>query len=212
MRILILSDSLGLPRNVDGQLVSYEDTYVYLLKKKYPQHEILHVGIGGATMLDIKTQSLYYPVAKPNLVFIQCGIVDCAPRAFSKFESKIIRELKLKKVFNPFVSFLRKYRKHTYTSPKKFGRYINEINSNFASATQNVYYIGIIPGSNDYEMVLPNIIKQINLYNDILQKEGIRFIDNKDFPMDGILPDHHHLNKKGNLLIFKKIDEIIASQ
>lgn len=212
MRILILSDSLGLPRDFKGEKVLYEETYIYLLKKRFPNSDIIHVGIGGATMADIKKQSLYYPAMSPDFVFIQCGIVDCAPRAFTKFESKVIRKLRLKKVFNPFVIFLRKYRRHTYTSKRKFKKYILDINKNFKKTTNQIYYLGILPGSDEYEVLLPKITNQINIYNNILEKEGLWYVDNSDFPLDGILSDHHHLNAYGNIIIFNKILNIIEKK
>jgi hypothetical protein len=212
MRVLILSDSLGLPREINNELVSFEDTYVYLLRKKYPKADIVHLGIGGATMADIYKQSLYYPVMNPDYVFIQCGIVDCAPRAFTRFESKVIRELRLKKLFNLLVKFLRRYRKHTYTTKRKFKKYIHLTNNNFKVKTDRIFYIGILPGSEDYEKLLPNIKKQIKAYNNILKLEGVNYIGNEDFPREGILLDHHHLNVKGNEIIFNKIDNILSSE
>lgn len=208
MKVLILTDSLGLPRDVDGIKVAYEETYPYLLKKKYQNIEIIHVGIGGATIVDIYRQICYYSVIKADLTFIQCGIVDCAPRAFRKFESKVINKLKLKSLFDPLVYALRKYRKHTYTSPREFKKYLRLTNSK-NHQDEKFYYLGILPGSEAYEKLLPNITKQVKKYNGFLKNQNQHYIDNQNFDTDGILPDHHHLSAKGNVIIFNKISAII---
>ena len=42
-------------------------------------------------------------------------------------------------------------------------------------------------------------------YNKIL-KANNEFINNDDFPINAIISDFHHLNEKGHLLIYEKIE------
>lgn len=208
MKVLILTDSLGLPRNSNGEFVKYEETYPYLLKKEFADKlELIHVGIGGATIEDIRKQISYYTVLDPDITFIQCGIVDCAPRAFRKFESKVIKKLKFDIFFKPLVRFLRIYRKHTYTSQRMFKNTIQRIKKD-PNIARNLHFIGILPAHDEYEKIMPGIKSQIEIYNRILAKEN-NFIDNSDFPFSGILKDYHHLNKEGNQLIYSKLSEVI---
>jgi len=207
MKILFLTDSLSLPRDGKDEKVFYEDTYPYLLKKKYKEIDFVFLGIGGATATDLYRQSSYYKGLNADLVFLQCGIVDCAPRPFRKTESIIIKKLKLRFLFKPLVKFLTKYRNYRYSSPSRFNKSTKRIKQN-AFADVSMYSIGILPASNEYEKKLPGIIKSINKYNNIL-KRNYDFIDTSDIPFDGILSDHHHLNKKGHLIIFNKLTSII---
>ena len=208
MKILILTDSLGLPRDYQNNIVTYEETYTYSLRKEFPNYDIIYVGIGGATIDKIYEQLCYYKVLNSDLTFIQCGVVDCAPRAFRKFESKVIKKLKLKWLFKPFIIFLRKYRKYRFTTPRKFNKYLALING-LISSKNHFYYLGILPASDEYEKVLPNMKMHIKKYNDYLQESPANFINNLDFPFEGLLDDHHHMNKIGHDFIFEKIKNII---
>jgi len=209
MRFLFLTDSLSLPRNGKVEKVSYEETYPYLLKKTFPQHDFVFLGIGGSTIKDLYRQSSYYVDLKPDLTFIQCGIVDCAPRPFRKLETRIINKLKLRFLFKPFVKWLVKNRGYKYTKIKTFDNTIKELLSNQFQNYKN-YAIGILPASVEYEQKLKGITQSINDYNNVLKSNYTNhFIDNTDFPKNGLLSDFHHLNAKGHQFIFKKISKII---
>ena len=55
-RILIISDSLALPRSNPEETL-YEETYPYLLKKDY---EVMQLSYGGGTIGEIVHQAHYY--------------------------------------------------------------------------------------------------------------------------------------------------------
>ncbi len=207
MKILFLTDSLSLPRADTSEKVSLEETYFHQLKKHFPEHEFVLVAIGGATIFDLYKQLFYYKALEADLVFLQCGIVDCAPRAFTKNETKFLTKTKLSKVVKPLQHFLRKYRGHRYTKPAKFHRYLTSFCNELKSST--IYSIGILPGSTAYDKLVPGISKSIERYNKMLAAQT-KFIDNASFPADGIMADHHHLNAKGHTVIFDKIKEIIT--
>jgi len=208
MKILFLTDSLSLPRNTQTERVEYEHTYPYLLKKKFPKHDFVFVGVGGGTISNLFNQSLYYTAFNPDLVFLQSGIVDCAPRPFRKIEKKIINELRIRFLFAPFVKFLAKNRNYKYTSIKRFNYFSQHLKKLFNDS--EIYSIGILPASAKYEKKLPGITKSIAEYNEIL-KQNFNYIDNSNFPEDGILSDFHHLNDKGHKIIFDKVSEIVGS-
>ncbi len=206
MTILFLTDSLSLPRDGKIEKVKYEDTYPFLLKKKFAEHDFIFLGIGGATITDLHRQSSYYKGVNPDLVFIQCGIVDCAPRPFRKLETKIINKLKLRFLFKPVVKYLVKHRNYKYTKPNTFNTLLSKMKNDFFFNAK-VYGIGILPASEQYEQKLKGITKSIKTYNLIIA-DNLIYIDNIDFPEDGVLSDFHHLNKKGHKFIFKKLEKI----
>ena len=95
IKILVFSDSLGLPRNTP-QAVNWEETWVQLLSKIYC---VEYCAIGGAKVSDLSRQISYYKIFNPDIVIVQSGIVDCAPRALTEFEKQIIERFAILKSF-----------------------------------------------------------------------------------------------------------------
>lgn len=207
-RIFIITDSLSLPRKYGKEYVTYDVIYPQLLIMEYPQVEFIHIAYGGATITELFLQlKNYYALVNPDLIILQAGIVDCAPRALGKIELEIVKKFKLFRLVKPFFSILRKYRRITYTKTKEFRKKIQEIKSIFPGI--QVWSIGILPGSTEYDKKVPRVSKNIDKYNEILCLET-HFIDNSDFPPDGIMADHHHLSKKGHEIIFNKLAEEVS--
>lgn len=206
-KVLILTDSLSLPREISGgSVVKYHETYVFLLRKSNPNIEFIHVGIGGATISQLDSLVKYYVFAEPDLVVIHCGIVDCAPRALSEFELLFFGKIRLLRLILPFTKFLRKYRKLTYTKPKVFLNTLQKIRNSFKNV--ELITVGILPSCEAYEALAPGITENILKFNKILEEEG-NYIDNSDFPRAGIIEDHHHLSSIGQFEIYKKLNAII---
>ena len=203
-KMLILTDSVSLPRKTDKGSVVWEDTYVYRLKNIYPQYEIIPVLIGAATIKDIRNQVNYYAILNPEIVIIQCGIVDCTPRAFGRIEMELIKKLRLFRLTKPFVKFLRKYRAHKYVSLKKFEQSLLALKTYL---NPDIFFaLSILPSCEDYEKKAPGITKSIEEYNSILKKHTT-YVDLSKIPRNAILKDHHHINEQGHDFIFKSILE-----
>ena len=209
MRILFLTDSLSLPRESEKENVSYEDTYVSKLRKRFPECTIADSAIGGATIKDLYGQVFYYKSFKPDIVIIQSGIVDCAPRAYRNFGKKVLVKLGLISKLKGLTRFLRKYRGYTLTKPSKFDSFLKRMRADFSES--KFYSLGILEASDEYEKKVPNIKRNIRRYNDLL-KVNSTFIDNSDIPFEAIMDDHHHLNSKGHQLIFGKLEQLIITQ
>lgn len=208
MRILFLTDSLSLPRLNTEEQVDLEDTYIEKLRARFPEFTITDSAIGGATIVDLYKQVFYYKSVRPDIVILQSGIVDCAPRAYKKFGKKVLSKLGLINKLTGLTRWLRKYRGYTLTSPTKFTYYLNKIKSEFPNS--DFYTLGILSASDDYEKKVPNIKRNVNRYNHLL-KVNSKFIDNTDIPFDAIMSDHHHLNQKGHQLIFNKLEDLLNS-
>lgn len=209
LRVLILTDSLSLPRSLINGKVNYNQTYVNLLRNANPNIEFIHVGIGGATITQLYNQVKYYINSDPDAVILHCGIVDCAPRALSEFENAFFSKLRIISFLRPITKTLRKYRNLCYTKPKVF----KEVLQNFKKAFDNIplISIGILPASQEYNIILPGVSRNINRFNEILEQNTI-FISNKDFPLTGITEDFHHLNIEGQQLIFQKIHTLLKNK
>ncbi|PKO98497.1 MAG: hypothetical protein CVU13_10085 [Bacteroidetes bacterium HGW-Bacteroidetes-8] len=213
-RILIIGDSLALPR-VHPEKVEYRETWPELLKNT-GKFEIIQLSIGGGTIVDIFDQLSYYKYFQTDIIVIQLGIVDCAPRALTQFELKLFQSNKLFSLilsrFLP-INFLRRIRNISYVDLYKFCEFYEKMILQFKNCY--VINVGILPIPIDYEKKLAGITKNQFKYNtaikSISQKYGCYYIDSELMPLNGIMTDYHHLNSKGHLWIYNSIVKAIDS-
>ncbi|MGZ5255996.1 MAG: SGNH/GDSL hydrolase family protein [Flavitalea sp.] len=214
MKVLILTDSLSLPRNKPEQ-VGYYETWPRLLEKEIPG-EYVSIGIGGGTSTDIFNQSTYYESIHPDLVIVQSGIVDCAPRGFSKFELSLIR----KTAFSRYLMFkvvgvdkMRTMRKVTYTPIGNYQANIKKLCKQFSYA--KVFWLGIAPVKDVYEKQLQGVTENVKKYNQVLKDmsagSGFTYIPMDEFPLDGFMSDHHHFNQTGHKWVSEKIKAVLQA-
>jgi hypothetical protein len=209
MKVLFLTDSLSLPRIFKDGKVRWENTYVSLLKNARPDLDFVHVGLGGATITELYRQLKYYSAVTPDITILHCGIVDCAPRALGQLEQQILIKLKLITLVKPLTAFLRRVRNISYTSPRRFENTLVAIKETFKD--KPLVAIGILPGCPEYEAVVPGISKRILAYNEILKKHCI-YIDNSDFPREGIIDDFHHMNETGHTRIYETLSDFLRNK
>ena len=214
-RILILGDSLCLPRK-HPEKVSLYQTWPSLLNND-AHFEIIQIAIGGGTLKTLNEQSAYYVASEPDIVIIQSGIVDCAPRALGWLEREIVNANRplgfLIHHFFP-INLMRKYRKKTYTKKTHFRKLIKELANRYVNS--QIIWIGIVPASNEYEKIVPGISKNIVIYNNIIASEivvsrGV-FLNVTSIPKDGIMTDHHHLNIKGHRWLYEEILVLLSKK
>lgn len=206
-RFLILTDSVSLPRT-SPEYTPYEVTWPYLLKKS--GCDIIHCGIGGATIADIVRQTFYYneAVLKVDFVIVQCGIVDCAPRFLSKYEQLIIRKI-------PFIgnavfkalnkNWVRKLRKITYTRLRDYEKGVQKIHAIYGD---KLHFMTIAPAHAEYEKRAAGITRNIYNYNAVLRK-NVPVIDMDGIEKFGITDDYHHFNAKGHRYAFEQIQKAL---
>jgi hypothetical protein len=211
-KILIIGDSLCLPRN-KPEIVKLSDTWPYLLKNNN-QFEIIQLSIGGGTIKNLYEQSVYYEGYDPDVVIIQSGIVDCAPRALSWLEKELINSNRiLSYLFSHLmpINLMRKYRKLTYTKQNDYKKFIKEFTIRFSNC--KIIFIGIIPASNEYEAFLPNVSQNIKCFNEIIKKQINAqkdiFLNTANIPMSGIMSDYHHLNTIGHNWLSEQVLSLI---
>jgi hypothetical protein len=205
-KVLVLTDSLALPRN-KPEICTYEETWPNLLRNNYIVHQ---VSIGAATSDILLKQVSYHKLFNPDIVILQVGIVDCAPRFMSRLALDITYQFGLlgkffRNIFNR--KWIRKRINLSYVNQKKFRIYIKRIQAGFDCP---LIALSIIPASDLYEEILPGVRKKIDLYNKIL-KEEIKFIIETDniLKVDGVMTDHHHINKNGHRYIYGEIEKLI---
>lgn len=211
-KLLIFSASLALPRAVEGSWTSYEETWPAILKRKLPNIEINHCGIGSGTTSDLVYQLRYWKAYQPDMVILQAGLGDCVPRAFKKSEIEILN-LFLPKRFvfyltQKFKVKLRSIRNICHTNKYRFRKNILRFNSVY----HDVYALAIC-SDRSKKSNLPGYIHQIESYNhiirDCLQESFINLdhLKSSDFVEDGF-----HLSKEGHIAIAKKILNLIRQK
>lgn len=209
--ILVITDSLGFPR-AEPELVPYEQSYIALLKGEFAQCDFIHQGYGGATIGDLYNRTAYFHhTVRPDLVIIQSGIVDCAPRALTLVEQQIVARLPL--VSGMLVGLVKKYsrqmrkaRRLTYTPIAAFEACVKQFEALYAK----VCWIGILPASSAYEAKLEGIGGNVARYNAVLQQG--RFVSTADFDSADVMTDHHHLSLAGHRKMADRLGALLRSE
>lgn len=210
MKIQIFSDSLALPREVP-QKVYYEETYPAKLSKDYT---VAQYSKGAGTIKELLDQTFYYKMFCPDIVILQSGIVDCAPRPFTQFEEHFFTLNLFTKGCKAILkrltkSWLRTLRKVAWTKPKKFRFFCEQFIKTYPDTP--IFAIGILPPRPEYENLAKGISKRIREYNKILLDVfGENFIDMSDMPDEGIMSDHHHMTVIGHQFVYDRIVERIS--
>lgn len=211
-KILIISDSLTLPRN-KPEIVTPEETWPSILQERINKQVII-IAIGGATIKDLYRQTKYYSAFNPEIIIIQSGIVDCVPRALGQIENEIININKyISAISNRIlpINFLRRVRNKTYTSKKDFKKYASNILNLFPNS--KIIWVGILPAKIEYEYKIRGVSNNISKYNDIikelLEKRNYFFLSTDEIPTTGIMSDYHHLSKIGHEWITNRVLSLI---
>lgn len=206
--VLILTDSLAFPRR-EPEVVSYEQTWVALLKRRFPGIDFVHCGRGGATIEDLFKHSAYYHgTMKPALVLVQSGIVDCAPRALSVIEQQVLQRLPiigsmLLALVRKNAALLRRWRGMSYTSLASYEAWVQAFEHLYA----NVQWIGILPADAEYESRVQGIAAAVERYNGVLRRRN--YISTTDFSSRDIMSDHHHLNADGHRRLAARLADTV---
>ncbi|HON16100.1 MAG TPA: hypothetical protein PLA51_06445, partial [Spirochaetota bacterium] len=83
-KLLIITDSVSMPR--PG--IPYESTWIYKLKKEFPNLDIIDKAARGSTSMRLVTEGGggvdLLETYMPDIVILQIGITECAPRLFKK--------------------------------------------------------------------------------------------------------------------------------
>ena len=216
--ILLLGDSLGMPTGKDE--ITYEDTYPYLLSQKLNNFEVIS---RHRRTNDTSKQLVYQAIfddiemINSNYMVVHLGIVDCAPRVFSRFQNAAIGVLPniiTKHVLN-FIS------KHRYTITRLFPKtYVSKqmYNSNLEKFVQiskehniTLIFIEILQTSEANNRKSYNFKKNIMEYNKVLEsiimKYNIKLIkyDSKNYLLD----DGIHITKEANMYLADEISKLI---
>ena len=231
MRIVVLGDSLCLPRITEEETIEWEDTWPKILethlRKLDKNTEVINCGRRSRRITSILGTDFTEDILlkKPNYVIFQIGVVDAAPRIFSLREKAL-----LNKKFFPWrlkqwlIAERKKQRSKiisknpmakVYTTPEEFKKSLYLFSEKlFNNYLQNikVVFIPILAHLDTMEEKSPGYSNNIELYNDILSqycqvKSHIFLSSTIPFTLEKQLfcMDGYHLSKKGNYQLAQHI-------
>ncbi len=213
MNILGIGDSIALPR--EGVL--YEDTWFYKLKTFFPGNVWRNIFVRQMTsdMIE-KKEAQVCPLYRPDVVIIQIGISDSAPRIINDRKFFWHTSIELCKKFNKtewFWKTVKKYYtrspKRSYVSPKKYEknieRYCHKQIDKFKARI--ILLVEIAPVGFPASNRSPLWNDSISRYNGALQSvanniPNVYYIQPYGAPDDSLfVDDGYHMNAKGHQIV-----------
>ncbi len=222
MRIVIFSDSMGMPRpNLLGTDQTHIwDVYGSLLKERYRGiHDVELVYVGGLDSEDAaKICERMVAYREPDLVILHIGLTDCAPRLYRKgskhlflqpWFSRITRDLGMR--------FLSHYRRQVtrvrpivYVRPQAFAQNMQMVRDRIRSHCPDVSFcaIGIVLVADRLDQRSWGYHDKIRTYNGILQSifaDG--FVDSDDLVAreQMFISDGFHLTKAAHTALEERL-------
>ena len=220
-KILVITDSVSMPR--PG--VKYEDTWLYLLKQEFPGYDFIDRSARGTTTYRLVTEGGggvdLLESYNPDIVILQMGITECAPRLFKKpgleyfivskvlpagLRKKYIEIVKRKRIRNPDIPEV---------SPKQFKENIISYLKRAEKLSSKVIIIMINPPTDLFIQKSPRIKQNIDLYNIIYLKAAKLFHNTEtaapfeNIDINTLSTDELHVNTKGAKIIFETLKPLL---
>jgi len=228
IKVICIGDSTSLP----GHDNSYEDTWFYKLKTGFPNIDFISVFRRGITTQILVTEGGGYddfPMGadclefyEPQIVVLNLGIVDCAPRLLNRFGNLTIRFLPnfAKKRFIELFKKIRGRRSsNTLVSKEQFQYNLTNFFERCLVSDVKILIVLCIPVP-DRKMISknPGIIKNVEEYNNILHQIVVKYpfikalspLDSQKYTED-IFEDGYHPNPLGNQIVFQELEEILIN-
>ena len=208
-----------MPRPDEG--VEYESTYPFLLAQN--GHEVI---CKSKRANDTKIQSLKQNILddvlflNPDVVIIHLGIVDCAPRLFTRRETRLLNLVPIsvsKIIINLFSKHrykITKMRKISYVNAVNYRVNLSKIIKEIQSENRKIILIKILDTNSSNLQRSFGFQENIEKYNMIIDDIAIAFdldILDPNLCNNGLLPDGIHINKKMHDYIAKKIIGLVVN-
>lgn len=217
--ILFNGDSLGMPR--EG--IAFDQTYYYLLSQIYSGQAHLVSNFRRAATTSLLNSKDSLEIYQPNIVILQLGIVDCAPRFYktNSYLLKVVNRLPeiVKTIFWKTTKVIKKRSiKNADVSLSSFEFNLRSylVRCEREKVERCIIILIQKPGTN---MLLknPNLLDSIGLYNERIIKCALEFnfvkcIDPlRESTDDDYVEDGYHLKSSGFNRVFESLkNELIG--
>ena len=217
MRILCIGDSLGLPR--EG--CSYEDTWIFLLKQKYPQHSFINSftrrQLISEALREYQNHTIHF---KADVVILQQGICDCSPRYVNDllFVNRVIKwifdKLNRTELYWRIVKQTPRKQNCVYTKPDNFKRDYKCLIDSVLTAGGSIILIKIGHGSESVQKSSPFYNSNVDKYNHIIDEiakgyNKVYVVDPLNRVVDEMFVDGYHCNKVGMYKVYEELSCVI---
>jgi acyl-CoA thioesterase I len=237
VRIVAYADSLAMPRPELG--VRWEDTWPYqlgrLLRQRGLDAEIINRGQRARTADSLTGQEPYENVVwvEPDVVVLQIGVVDCAPRIISRREKQVLNLPGFPvRVRDAMIERRKAHRlqitgrdplSKVYTPPADFRRYFNDFGALVDSmdSQPELLVVPVVVDLRPMEQKSPGYTENVIRYNRILERfceaPRRRLVQAPPLTDDGpsrarmFCSDHYHLSAAGNHELAQVLAEIIGT-
>jgi hypothetical protein len=234
--VRIYADSLALPRAETGigLGVTYPEVLRGLLRDTHPQQAVLvHTRAASAGTVGVLHQQWlidnpYFGHPGADLLVIQCGVVDCAPRPLPHWARRALSRFP-RGVRGLVVAFLHANRPHLLragirwrrTPPRRFARILGRWLAAMDGARCRVCVVNIAPTDPASEAQSPGFGRSISAYNDLIASTiasltggNVALVDvhrrisaEPSGVRTYVAGDGHHLTESGHVLYAQLIME-----
>ena len=204
------TDSLGCPREEIGVV----DTWTDRIISKWSGNNIYFYTYckHGLASKDIDIN--YVKEIEPDLIIMQVGIVDACRRSLSRLELSIISRIPIVRrlvriISNRFHYTITRIRNVHYCSIYEFKNSITKIKNETSS---KMVFICIAPAGSSLVKKVYDVQNDIDRYNAVIKEiSDVVFINPYTGNTDDyiIATDGHHLNLRGEEMVFRAVDEVI---
>jgi len=216
VKIALYGDSLAMPRKA---IVKYNERYIYLVqewiqKKVSPEYiELKDRAKGSVTILDMIEQyehdSGYYEFPG-DILILQSGVVDCAPRPVAQETREKISRMPafIKKIVVKYLhrnrsKILQKGNAHVRVEKELFFNSVKQFLQRAQKDYKRIYVINVCPTNKKTEEHSPGFTNNINEYNTLIKKA----IKETDSPTISLVDINKYINDR-----FEKIDDYILKE
>jgi acyl-CoA thioesterase I len=223
-KIMIVTDSVSMPRPE----IRYEDTWIYLLRKEFPHYDIIDRPGRGSTSTRLVTEGGggvdLLEMYKPDIVILQLGMADAAPRLFNKrgLEYRIVSRSLPAWARRRYIDWVKKHRVRdpevTEVPPEEFRANITSFFRRAHSIGARVLVIPILPPIRFMVKKSPHVGRNVDRYNAIYHDSAARFPnveivdpfrDNGETGIDDLAIDEVHINPSGLRMIFESLKPLL---
>lgn len=238
MRIVVLADSLALPRNEPPNVVLWEETWPARLQQACDAHgltaEVINCGARSRRITSLIGHDFHEHIElkRPDVLVLQIGIVDCAPRVISLRERWVMNLRGFPRVLRDAVIRRRSATRadrtrrnplaKVYTPPREFADSLATFGTRLrrTDADVGVIVLPIVGRLAQLEEHSPGYVSNIGAYNEMLRRFCLEFGHHWLTPENTVPPesqdncfadDGYHLSPRGNQRVADSVHAELSS-
>ncbi len=238
LRVVAFADSLAMPRDNPPDVIRWEETWPRqlsdaLARKQLPS-EVINCGGRARTIDSLVAVDFveHFVFKRPDVAILQIGVVDCAPRIFSRREYRMINRSRFPRFLRDRIVARRSERRaeiirrnplaKVYTPPERFSMYLREFEEKRQGLINpsEIIVLPIVGNATVMDLKSPGYSDNVARYNEILRsfcsESDAHWITPEELLLKKDAPemfctDGHHLNVAGSRRCGELLAEIIAA-